>query len=368
MTTSSRVATVVFVLSLIAGACGDDSTVETQVTVATTAAPATSTTAGSGGDTTPAPTTTAPTTDTTATTAATETTAATSGGVIDITNAVLTDRAGDCAVYDSTLVASVNDLGRNMMFAGNVVITAGTESCELVSNNIPNHDFNDSSARFANDVAEVQQSFSIPRNPQLAGQPTALGQRLYNGVMLNGVPIDLLSAGCYRPDSAMADADGNVPIGCMENDPWLLDPLSTESGFGADAHNAHTQPNGSYHYHGSPNALFDDNPGPQGSPVIGFAADGFPIYGTYFLDPVSGEVREAISGYTLRPGNRPDGDGNPGGTYSGVYVDDWEFTDAGDLDECNGMTVDGQYGYYVTDSYPWIMACLSGTPDPSFSK
>ena len=81
---------------------------------------------------------------------------------------------------------------------------------------------------------------------------------------------------------------------------------------------------------------------------IGYALDGFPIYGSYFLDPETGEVRKAISGYTLKEGERVEVDGlNPGGEYDGNYVQDWEFTDAGDLDECNGMTVDGQYGYYA---------------------
>jgi hypothetical protein len=289
-------------------------------------------------------------------------------GAINITNAVLTERSADCAAYDNTYESSVNDISRSLMFQGNVVMTAGAEACTLVSNNIPNHDFNDATARFANDVAEVQQTFSIPRRPQPAGAATALSQRLYNAVMLNGVPVDLLSVGCYRPDDPMADGDGNVAIGCSENDAWLLDPLGTEGKFGADAHNAHTQPDGSYHYHGNPNALFDDAPGPEGSPVIGFAADGFPIYGSHFVDPASGQLRKAVSGYTLKVGSRPSGDGNPGGTYDGLYVDDWEFAGAGDLDECNGMTVDGQYGYYVTDAYPWIISCLSGTPDDSFAK
>ena len=40
---------------------------------------------------------------------------------------------------------------------------------------------------------------------------------------------------------------------------------------------------GSYHYHCDPNALFDDVPVGEGSPVIGFAADGFPIYGSYIV-------------------------------------------------------------------------------------
>ena len=194
-----------------------------------------------------------------------------------------------------------------------------------------------------------------------------MSQRAFNGVMLNGVPIDILSAGCYRPDGRRADADGNVATGCRAGDKWLLDPLGTEHKFGADAHNAHTQPGGMYHYHGNPMALFDDQPGPDGSHVIGFAADGFPIFGSYFKDE-TGVVRKAKSGYQLKSGMCPQSATDPGGAYDGMYVDDWEFTGTGDLDACNGMTVDGQYGYYVTDSYPWILACLSGTPDPSFAK
>ena len=30
------------------------------------------------------------------------------------------------------------------------------------------------------------------------------------------------------------------------------------------------------------------------------------------------------------------------------------------------MSVGGQYGYYATDSYPWVIKCLMGTPDDSF--
>ena len=53
----------------------------------------------------------------------------------------------------------------------------------------------------------------------------------------------------------------------------------------------------------------------------------------------------------------------------GTFVDDYEYVaGAGDLDECNGMTVDGAYGYYVTDAYPWVLGCFRGTPDESFTK
>lgn len=290
-------------------------------------------------------------------------------GELDITNAILTNTSADCGDYDVTLTASVNDITRQLMFDSGVALTAGTDSCSLTSNNIPNHDFNDETANFANDVAEVSRTFEIIRNPQLATASTALDQQTFDGVFLNGVPIDLLSAGCYRPDDPGADGDGNVAIGCTVDDPWLTNPLGTDHKFGADAHNAHTQPDGTYHYHGNPLALFDDNPGPIGSPLIGFAADGFPIYGSYFADPDTGEVRRAVSGYTLKQGDRPDGDDNPPGAYDGTYYDDYEFTGStGDLDECNGMEVDGRYGYYVTDEFPYLMFCHSGTPDPTFTK
>ena len=286
----------------------------------------------------------------------------------DITNTIFVERSGDCANYADLYSASVLDIQRSLGFTASVTVIESGGACELTSNNIPNHDFNDATASFATNVAEVGQSFRIPRNAALAATPTPLSQAYYDGVMLNGVPIDLLSAGCYDPDSPQADPDGNTPIGCPDASAWLLEPLGTASGFGVDIHNAHVQPDGSYHYHGNPNAMFDNFPGPNGSPVIGFAADGFPIYGSYFYDANSGQIRKALSGYTLKTGQRPAGNDDPGGTHDGTYVADWAFTGTGDLDECNGMTVAGEYGYYVTDSYPWVINCFTGTPDPSFSK
>ena len=101
--------------------------------------------------------------------------------------------------------------------------------------------------------------------------------------------------------------------------------------------------------------------------MIGFAADGYPIFGPYFDD--NGVFRQATSSYSLRSGNRPTGTGNPGGTYDGTYIDDYEYiAGQGDLDACNGMTVNGQYGYYVSDGYPYIIGCFTGTPDASFDK
>ena len=189
----------------------------------------------------------------------------------------------------------------------------------------------------------------------------------YNAVMLNGVFLDQYSDGCYKPKDANADENGQVSIGCGPDVDWRLNPMGPIK-FGTDSHNGHTQPQGLYHYHGNPMALFDPEETELGSPVIGFAADGFPIYGPHFIDSISGEMSVATSGFTLKTGSRPTTEGSPGGTYDGTYIQDYEFTGAGTLDKCNGMTIDGQYGYYVTSNYPYVMACYQGTPDKSFEK
>ena len=287
---------------------------------------------------------------------------------LDITNAIFASRNADCASYEDRYSSAVTDTQQDKKLTGSVHVTAYNDHCVLESNNIPNHNTGEGSSRnFVAPVAEIPGTFTIPRNPKQQASATALDQRSYDAILLNGVVVDILSAGCYRPNGNRVDANGNVAIGCRSTDKWLLDPLGPGVGFGADKHNAHTQPNGLYHYHGNPMAMFDDHPGTDGSPVIGFAADGFPIYGSYFKD-ATGTVRKAKSGYTLKSGTRPSSASDPGGTYDGMYVDDFEFTDAGDLDQCNGMTVNGQYAYYVTDSYPWVIKCFTGKPDASFAK
>ena len=293
---------------------------------------------------------------------------------VDISNSIFTKRSGDCADYANALEASVLDISQSMGFEASMLISNTTDTCTFVSNSIPNHDFNDASAHFATPTAEYALEMSVSRSPVMAAAISPLTQQSEDAMFLNGVVLDILSAGCYDPSKSGADANGNTAIGCDDRSPWLLDPLGNEGKFGADLHNAHTQPTGQYHYHGNPRAMFDDNPGPNGSPVIGFAADGFPIFGSYFLDSETGALRKAISGFTLKTGNRIAINGlNPseGGNsvnYDGTYVDDWEYTNAGDLDECNGMTVDGQYGYYVTDTYPWVLSCFKGTIHESFYK
>lgn len=295
------------------------------------------------------------------------TSSSTSSAPKDIKDLYLTNLSGDCADYASNYNANVIDIIEEDKFVATFKVSDSKNSCDLESNDIPNYDFNDGSGRFADPVQKQNISLSVPRNPIKAEKPTDLSLLFYNGVMLNGVVLDLLSNGCYKPDDKAADENGNVKNGCGLSVDWRLDPMGPIN-FGTDSHNAHTQPGGLYHYHGNPMALYDPKETKNGSPVIGFAADGFPIYGPHYIDPATKKMSVAKSGYTIKKGVRPTGVTSPGGTYDGTYIQDYEFTNAGTLDQCNGMTVNGQYGYYVTDSYPYVIGCHSGHRDLSFFK
>jgi arylsulfatase A-like enzyme len=291
-----------------------------------------------------------------------------STAAIDITNAIFTARQSNCADFvqqvsgnsSESYQSTVLDVNNVKLFNGSFTITVTDGRCEFHTNNIPNHDFNDGDQSFPNPVAEQNKVVTITATPQFAATTTPITLTTDNAILLNGVKVDLLAAACYGV--------GDEKTGCNNiNQPWRFDPMFKANGFKVDSHNAHTQPDGSYHYHGKPNAMYEQDNPTAASPVVGFAADGFPIFGPYIDD--NGTIRKVFSSYRLKQGNRPSGNGNPGGVYDGTFRDDYEYIAGdGDLDECNGMTVNGVYGYYITDGFPYILSCFKGTPDPSFNK
>ncbi len=181
------------------------------------------------------------------------------------------------------------------------------------------------------------------------------------GVAVNGVVLDPGAAEWWRGDFSSG---------------WQYEPLSGAMDLGLDDSNGHVQPNGAYHYHGIPTRLLRRLT--EGKPtmvMIGWAADGFPIYGPWDRKVPGDRASPWIqvrSSYQLKKGNRPDG---PGGFYDGSFVADFEFVaGAGDLDECNGRFgptpefPNGIYHYHVTDTFPYIPRYFKGTPDPSFFR
>jgi len=256
------------------------------------------------------------------------------GAPVDITFAILDNSSGNCEDYTNAYIATAMDAGRDITLDANLEVAVEGAECVITTNAIPNHTFNDGDASFPNDVSEQDDEFRVSLNPQFAAENTPLSLGYDDAVMLNGVTVDLLAAGCFGV--------GNGRVGCNDDDtPWRFDPLFETNGFRVDQHHA---------------------------PVIGFAADGFPIFGS-FIQARGNRVRAVRSSFQVREGNRPAGDGLPGGTFDGTFIDDYEYVaGSGDLDECNGMMVNGVYGYYVTAGYPYIMACFRGTVDESFRK
>ena len=89
------------------------------------------------------------------------------------------------------------------------------------------------------------------------------------------------------------------------------------------------------------------------SPIVGWAYDGIPIYGPYgFSNSKKGLVKQMVSSYELNIDNpnRPSKSIYPGG----FFVEDYVFTNKGDLDQHNGrfcVTPDfpnGVYAYFTT--------------------
>ena len=160
------------------------------------------------------------------------------------------------------------------------------------------------------------------------------------------------------------------------NSGWNYEALGGAVALGLDTNYAHVQPDGHYHYHGIPTGLMNRLGYKQGqhSPMIGWAADGFPIYAVYGYtnpnDSTSGAV-ELKTSYRLKNGSRPRGNEGPGGKYDGAFVEDYEyFAGLGDLDECNGRFCvtpefpEGIYAYFLTKEWPVIPRAFRGEPVP----
>ena len=101
------------------------------------------------------------------------------------------------------------------------------------------------------------------------------------------------------------------------------------------------------------NEFGDPNPITGHSPIIGWAYDGNPIYGPYGYDDPKDEnssIKILNTGYVLNTSNVVN---RPSSFSNGFFVEDYEYTDNGDLDESNGRFTktpdfpNGVYAYFV---------------------
>ncbi len=235
----------------------------------------------------------------------------------------------------------------------------------ITSNGMPDH----KTGQFPgngnpNAISPQKYNFRVPAHPKVAETTTELRMQDF-GVAVNGVPFDPGTAEWWNNDRS----SGWHWEGVINGVKYL----------GIDLNNAHVQPTGAYHYHAIPIDLMKSLGGDGSKMVlIGWAADGFPMYGTYGHSVgknAKSSIKTMNSSYRLKPGTRPSGPNGPGGAYDGSFEQDWNFVkDSGDLDECNGrfgLTPEfpnGTYYYVVSEAYPWIPRKYRGTPDASFRR
>ncbi|PSR06740.1 MAG: hypothetical protein C7N14_08070 [Bacteroidetes bacterium] len=235
--------------------------------------------------------------------------------------------------------------------------------------------------------------YEIRLNPiQNTGTPTSTTMGPI-GIFVNGVALfDYRDGVAWNPNTnALCGGPGNPPCpgGPAANMSWNRDAILAEMD-GFDCSKGHPAM-GNYHHHQNPSAfdmdlnvvssicnLYDADglyaiDSTQHSPLIGFAFDGFPIYGAYgYLNTDgSGGVTRIRSSYELKSSR---GSGNTPSQVTwplGYFKEDYEYVNQSGseyLDEHNGRFCvtpeypNGTYAYFATvdenwnSQYPYVVA------------
>lgn len=236
--------------------------------------------------------------------------------------------------------------------------------------------------------------FQIPLNPEEnTGNPIETNPGNI-GVFINGVALfDWRDGVAWNPQTmALCGGPGNPPCpgGPGAQQDWNRDAIPAERE-GFDCSKAHPAM-GNYHHHQNPSAfkldldvisdicnlydadgLYAINPS-EHSPLIGFAYDGFPIYGAYAFQNTdgTGEIVRMKSSYVLSGASIRDNGPDMEPTYfDGYFREDYHYeahpSEFDYLDEHNGRFCvtpdypDGTYAYFATvdenwnSSYPYVV-------------
>nr|MBK9652082.1 YHYH protein [Bacteroidota bacterium] len=193
--------------------------------------------------------------------------------------------------------------------------------------------------------------YKITRNPvQNTGTLTNIGLG-HTGVWTNGVSI-------FNAD----DGQTYMMQGVWHRNAYFFEGPSFDNCLG------HPAPGGEYHHHVNPQCLYNPADSSVHSPIIGYAFDGFPVYGAWGYTNANGTgpLKRMTPSYQVR--NMTDRTTLPNGTTApspgpaintqyplGAFIQDYEYLAAsGDLDEHNGrfcVTPEyplGTYAYFVT--------------------
>ena len=216
-----------------------------------------------------------------------------------------------------------------------------------------------------NTPADGNWCFRINRNPAPKTAPkTATGLGAI-GVWTNGVAI-------YNASDARSYNNRNV---------WHQNAIAVE-GPSFDGCGGHPAPSQQYHNHQNAACIYTESPVAHSS-IVGFAFDGYPVYGPYAYANANGTgaIKMMRSSYRKRSITQrttlPDGTALASTNYGpavsttyplGYYIEDFEYVAGlGDLDTSNGRFCvtpeypEGTYAYFVTydasgaPAYPYMI-------------
>lgn len=233
-------------------------------------------------------------------------------------------------------------------YGSQTIVSIEKDQRIMKTNAIPNHE----TGAFPNlgnpnSISAQKITYKFPMYPKFTGEAKWAREP---GVALNGVK--------FEPETAERFV-------CETGEVYRIEAFQELVDLGLDNNNAHVQPTGAYHYHGVPKGLVEILDKGEDLILVGFAHDGFPIYysksGKYKPSYKLSEDKRTGDVCTYKnPKNSIEMDMSstqPDGT----FVSDWTYEHGlGELDECNGIELDGKYVYFVTEEYPYVGRCLKG--------
>ena len=218
----------------------------------------------------------------------------------------------------------------------------------MITNSLPNHKTGTfPNAGNPNHIRPQKRRYVFPLKPKMTGK--ARFARI-PGVALNGVK--------FEPGTAERFV-------CESGEVFQLEAFQELMDLGLDSNHAHVQPTGEYHYHGVPTEFINTLNTNNDLVLVGFAMDGFPMYysksNQYKPSYQLSEEQRTGQVCDLKTPHQHISKKLENTAPDGTFVSDWEYQEGlGDLDECNGINIDGMYIYLVTESYPYVGRCLMG--------
>jgi YHYH protein/Putative Ig domain len=239
----------------------------------------------------------------------------------------------------------------NPRFVGNASAFADVNYSYIKSNGLP---VNRSHVRFVYSTYTAKPNayvFRIPRQRNIIDPSKKIKTTGIIGVAIDGVPI-------RAPFSNKTHVFNNTVY--TDND--VLNPFNYPTGNGTNL----VEADGLIYYISDPKLLYHKDPTAH-SPIIGYALDGWPIYGPYGYANVdgTGDVILMTSSYKIKTQARANGT-----IPDGSFIEDYVYINgSGILDEYNGRECitpeypKGVYAYFVTVNpyntdepiYPYII-------------